>query len=226
MRRVPFVVDAHTGAFLNPRWKYLQWLQYFYCRQAAGTIVTNEHLAKQIEDRGGTVVIVRDVPIEYEPTPEAYPRGDGFTVAYISSFDIDEPIEEFLSAARRLPHVAFHVTGDVQLLDRSLLQTTPRNVKFTGFLPNGAYGSLLRTADAVLCLTKQDHAMLRGGYEAIYQGTPVIVSNWDILRRSFDEGAVHVENDAAAIADGIEKMRTGLETVQARRHQLEKQEDG
>jgi glycosyltransferase involved in cell wall biosynthesis len=45
--------------------------------------------------------------------------------------------------------------------------------------------------------------MLRGAYEAIYQGTPVIVSNWNLLREAFPEGAVLVDNSPSEIATAI-----------------------
>jgi hypothetical protein len=54
--------------------------------------------------------------------------------------------------------------------------------------------------------------MLRGAYEAIYQGTPVIVSNWPILRASFPYGAVHVDNTPEGIAQGVREMRANLDT--------------
>ena len=40
-----------------------------------------------------------------------------------------------------------------------------------------------------MALTTEDHTMLRGAYEAIYQGTPIIVSNSALLRVAFNEGA-------------------------------------
>jgi glycosyltransferase involved in cell wall biosynthesis len=71
----------------------------------------------------------------------------------------------------------------------------------TGFLSTAAYGGLLASADAVMTLTTLDHTMMRGAYEAIYQGTPVIVSDWPILREFFSDGSLHVPNSAAAIAE-------------------------
>jgi glycosyltransferase involved in cell wall biosynthesis len=58
-----------------------------------------------------------------------------------------------------------------------------------------------------MTLTTRDHTMLRGAYEAIYQGTPVIVSNWTLLRDAFSHGAVHVDNTADAIAAAVCQLR-------------------
>jgi glycosyltransferase involved in cell wall biosynthesis len=58
-----------------------------------------------------------------------------------------------------------------------------------------------------MSLTLRDHTMLRGAWEATYQGTPVVVSDWPVLRQAFDEGAVHVDNTGAGIARGIRKIQ-------------------
>jgi glycosyltransferase involved in cell wall biosynthesis len=87
----------------------------------------------------------------------------------------------------------------------------PENVTLTGFLSNEAYGGLLADADAVLVLTTLNHTMQRGAYEAIYQGTPVIVSDWPILRDAFPEGAAHVANTAASIAAAVRAVQANPE---------------
>ncbi len=205
-RNVPFVVDAHTAAFLHPRWKRLQWLQGALSRRAATTIVTNEHLADRVRAAGGHATIVRDVPIRYAGDGSFRPDGD-FSVAVVCSFNPDEPVAEILAAARELPDVSFYLTGDPARVDRSQWPALSQNVTLTGFLSTDAYGSLLARADAVMTLTTRDHTMLRGAYEAVYQGTPVIVSDWPLLKESFDRGALHVNNTARAIVDAVGEMR-------------------
>jgi glycosyltransferase involved in cell wall biosynthesis len=206
LHRVPYVVDAHTAAFLHPRWRYFQPLHNALCRRAATTIVTNEYLADRLRRAGAHATIVRDVPVEYPVTTAFQPEG-AFTVAVVCSFNYDEPIAEMLHAAARLPDVHFYMTGDPAHLDASLASSVPSNVTLTGFLSDEAYGSLLTRADAVMTLTTRDHTMLRGAYEAIYQGTPVIVSNWTLLRDAFSHGAVHVDNTADAIAAAVCQLR-------------------
>ena len=69
------------------------------------------------------------------------------------------------------------------------VSTTVRSISsIAGFLSDQQYGSLICNADIVLTLTTQDHTMIRGAWEAIYQATPVIVSDWPILQSSFDKG--------------------------------------
>src|SRR5688572_29244285 len=205
-RRKAVVLDAHTAAFLHPRWRRLQWLQWALCRRAATTIVHNEHLAELVRSYGAHATVVHDVPVIF-PSPEPFARTDAFTVAVVCSFNYDEPLEAILDAATLVPDVQFYVTGNPLHLSAELAARLPENVRLTGFLSTAAYGGLLASADAVMTLTTRDHTMLRGAYEAIYQGTPVIVSNWDLLREAFPEGAVHVDNTPDDIARAVTRVR-------------------
>lgn len=207
LKRIPFVIDSHTAAFLMQRWKHFQWLQHWLERKAVTTIVHNEYLAEIVRQGGGHATIVRDVPISYE-IDEEFPMNGAFSVAAVCSFNYDEPIDQILHAARELKDVRFYMTGNPKFLDPKLKSDLPKNVQLTGFLSDSAYGSLVQKASAVLTLTTRDHTMLRAAYEAIYQETPVIVSDWPLLRESFDRGTVHVDNSAESIMQAVRKLQT------------------
>ena len=210
--RKAVVLDAHTAAFLHPRWRRLQWLQRWLCRRAATTIVHNTHLANLVREIGAHATPVPDVPILYESIVPLE-RPSTTVVAVVCSFNYDEPIPAILDAARLLPDVRFMVTGNPRHLAPELAAHVPSNVTLTGFLTVPAYGGLLTAADMVMSLTTRDHTMLRGAYEAIYQGTPVIVSDRPLLRTAFSDGAVHVDNTAEQIARAVRTVcadRTGF----------------
>lgn len=205
-RNKKVVLDAHTAAFVLPRWRAFQWLQRILCRRAATTLVSNEHLADLVRAAGGHATVVPDVPIVFEER-ELFPRPSAFTVAVVCSFDRDEPVAEMFAAAAQVPDVRFFVTGNPRKIPADVAARMPANVTLTGFLSVPMYGGLLAGADAVMVLTTFDHTMLRGAYEAIYQGTPVIVSDWPILRDAFPRGAVHVANTADGIASGVRRIQ-------------------
>jgi glycosyltransferase involved in cell wall biosynthesis len=200
------VLDAHSAAFMHPRWRWLQWLQRWMCRRAATTLVHNDHIASLVTEAGGHATLVPDVPVIFEPR-DRFPRPAGFTVAVVCSFNYDEPLPAIIDAAVELPDVRFFVTGNPRHLDQALKARMPANMTLTGFLSTEAYGGLIADADAVLTLTTRDHTMLRGAYEAIYQGTPVIVSDWPLLREAFPVGAVHVTNAPGPIAAAVRAIR-------------------
>jgi len=220
----PFVMDCHTAAYLHPRWQRLQWLQHWLGRRAATNIVTNDHLAELVQSQGGKTTIVRDVPVVYHGT-ESFPLAGGFTVAVVCSFNSDEPVAEIFEAARLLPEITFYVTGNTKHLDLALVRQRPDNLNLTGFVSDEVYGDLVSRAGVVMSLTTRDHTMLRGAWEAIYQGTPVIVSDWPCLREAFRCGALFADNTAAGIAACVvqarhERARLRGEAGEARRARL------
>src|SRR5688572_5840198 len=209
LRGIPFVVDAHTGAFVDPRWRRFQGLQHWLCRKAATTIVTNKHLQDLLARHGADSTSLPDVPVKYPPSESPFPKGP-FTVAIICSFDIDEPVDLVLDAARALPDVRFLVTGDPRkIAGRGL--SIPANMTLTGFLENAAYGGLLRHSDIVMALTTGQHKMLRAAYEAIYQGTPIIISESPMLREEFGRGCILVDNSAASIEAAVREMQGNMD---------------
>lgn len=224
-RRKHLVLDVHTAAFLHPRWRRFQGLQGALCRWASTTIVHNEHLAARVRDMGAHATVVPDVPIVYDEV-ERFQKPDVFTVAVVCSFNYDEPVAAILEAARLLPDVRFFMTGNPKHFAPDLATRLPDNVTLTGFISVPAYGGLLSGADVVMSLTSRDHTMLRGAYEAIYQGTPVVVSDWPLLREFFDEGATHTDSTGQGIADAIrrvqadpQRFREGAASLRERKRQ-------
>lgn len=215
------VLDAHTAAFVLPRWRPFQWFQRMLCRKAVTTLVSNEHFAEVVRAAGGHATVVPDVPVIYS-VQERFPKPTEFTVAVVCSFDRDEPVAEIFEAAAGLPDVRVFVTGNARKLPPNIATRLPPNVTLTGFLSVPAYGGLLSGADVVVVLTTFDHTMLRGAYESIYQGTPVIVSNWGVLRDAFPYGAVHVDNSAASIVDAVRAVQRDPATFRAGAARLRK----
>ena len=216
-RRIPFVVDAHTGAFVDRRWRHFQWLQRWLCRRATTTIVTNTHLQQQLAAYGADATILPDVPVRYPPSDTTFKNGD-FVVGVICSFDYDEPVDVIVKAASAAPEIRFLVTGNARTL-QSRGVALPSNLALTGFLDNAAYGQLIRTADVVMALTTGKHKMLRAAYEAIYEGTPIIISESPMLKEEFDRGAILVDNSVDAIVAAIRDMQSNIERY--RREALE-----
>jgi len=219
----PFLIDAHSGAFVDPRWKPLLFIHKWFSAAARATIVTNEYmLTKLREDWNCAAIIVRDVPVRFaEPVR---PRLEGAcNMTLVATFTRDEPIELFFRAAAQLPQVSFHVTSDYRRADPRVLEAKPRNVRLTGFLPDKDYVGLLLASDAVISLTTLDHTMQRGAYEALYLGKPVITSDFDVLRRHFSKGSVHVKNTVESIVAGVCHMRDNLQRFQAEIEELRRE---
>lgn len=201
-----YALHYHSAAF-GSIWDWALPIQRFLARRAATNIVTNEHWAAIVRGWGGHALVMVD-PFLDLPEGARYPMGEGFNVAFVSTFAPDEPTAEVLQAAAMLPEVNFFVTGDLRKLPATLAAVAPPNVTFTGFLdPYREYPGLLRAADAVMVLTTRDHTLQLGGCEAIAVGKPLITSDWPYLREIFARGTVYVPSTAEGIRDGVLAMR-------------------
>ncbi len=200
--RAKIVIDAHTGIFAHKRWTWLLPLTRRMFAAADTVIVTNDHLKEICESWGAVTVVIGDVPVAFCEA-EAPEPCKGQRVVVVNTFSVDEPVEEVLAAAKRLPDVSFFVTGNLNNAPQGLVERAPANLSFTGFVSEQAYAGLLKAADAVVVLTTHDHTMQRGGYEAVAMEKPLVTSDWQILHETFARGTVHVKNTPEGISTGI-----------------------
>lgn len=201
-----YIIDSHTGALLAPWWKWSLPIHAFLSRRAITTIVTNAHLEAIVKAWQAPTFILADIPTKFPPGKD-FPLNGKFSLAVINTFSPDEPVGEVLKAAASLPEVQFYITGDPIRARRTFLQHHPSNVKFTGFLPDDEYLGLLRSVQAIMVLTTDNHTMQRGACEAVSLGKPIITSNWPILREYFHKGTIHVDNSSQGIRQGILQMQ-------------------
>ena len=211
LTKASMIIDSHTGAF-NGVWRWILPRHSFLSRRAITTIVTNEYLSCLVTSWGAKSQIIVDVPSEF-PEGKPYVLEHPFNVAMVSSFAPDEPLDEVIQVAQSLPDVGLYITGDPARSHKRLASDLPPNVHLTGFLPEGEFYGLLRSAQCIMALTKQDHTMQRGACEAVWLSQPIITSDWPLLRQTFHKGTVHVDNT-------VEGIRTGILQMRAKREQL------
>ena len=212
VRRAGFVIDYHTAAFVTPIHQTLFPIQRFFARRAITNIVTNEELAGVVEAWGGDTTIIGDVRVEFPAVEPCSLLRDGFNVVFVASYARSEPHDIVFEAATRLADqgVTFYVTGALRDAPRPLVERAPDNVVLTDFLRDAEYAGLLRDADVALCLCLDDHTMQRGAYEAVAQETPLIISDWPLLRRTFSRGAIYVQNTADDVTRAVTAMMSEL----------------
>lgn len=209
-----YIIDAHTGMFDDPRWTWLLPLTRYLSKRAVCTIVTNRFLQEEVHAWGADAIIIGDVPVIF-PETDKKDLGYGKHVVVVNTFSQDEPLNDILEAARRIPSVTFHITGNLKHSRHNELVSPPDNVRYTGWVTDEEYAALLRAADVVMCLTTSDHTMQRGGYEAMALGKPLVTSDWTVLRETFSAGTVYtnntVENISSSVQSALDKQ-ADLET--------------
>jgi glycosyltransferase involved in cell wall biosynthesis len=204
------VVDAHTGVFLEPKWRPFLALNRFLMRRAALTLVTNAALQQQVAAWGARAFVLPD-PLPPQTSGHFPLDNSKFNVAAVFSFYEDEPVEEMLTVA--LPaDVHVYVTGDNSRVPARLRARLSPQVTLCGFLPRADYDALIASCDAVLVLCTRPHTLLCGAYEAVAAGKPLVTSRSDAMQRYFRAGTIYVDNTTTAIAAGL---------LTARRHRAE-----
>ncbi|CAN5541612.1 hypothetical protein BH09GEM1_BH09GEM1_01800 [soil metagenome] len=214
------VVDRHTTFLINKptdfsvRRTLFLVFHRFTLRAATLTLVTNDHLAGLVRAAGGRAFVLPDpLPVL---SPTALPRLEGTkNVLVVSSFNEDEPVAEVLEAARGLgmPDVRLYVSGRHTGRSIDWQQLAPSNVILTGFLTESDYVNLLFAVDVVVALTKWDHCMLCGCYEAVTAGKPLITSDKPELRAYF-RGAEWATSDACSIRDALRRVVEDIASYQ------------
>lgn len=201
-----FITDSHTGAFDRWRWKQFLWLYRFLAKRALVNIIHNKPLEQLVAEWGVPTITIGDIPFHLKTDIE-YPFGEGFNVVVICSYDDDEPIEEVLKAAKRLPLINFYITGNLKVAPKDLSLKISSNVILTDFIPHKEYVALVKGCDVVVCLTKQNFTMQNGAYEAIELERPVVTSNWPVLRETLSKGTIHIDNTADSLVRALEQIR-------------------
>jgi glycosyltransferase involved in cell wall biosynthesis len=209
------IVDAHNEAvvpFIN-RQRWVGWLSRWVLRKADLTIVTNRQLGDVVERCGGRPFTLAD----RVPSPPAVParalHGE-FRLVLVATFAPDEPVAEVLDAVRGAD-LELYVTGNHHKLDQTIAARVPPNVRFTGFLDELDYWSLLRSADAIVDLTLMDDCLVCGAYEALALGKPMLLSNNAASVELFGECAVFTNNTAADIRSALEHLKRERGRLQA-----------
>ena len=72
-----------------------------------------------------------------------------------------------------------------------------------GYLPEEDYVQMLLSVDVIVELTTRQDCLVCGAYEAVAAGTPLIVSNSEVLRRQFSSGTLFTDNTSEDLAGKI-----------------------
>jgi hypothetical protein len=200
--KIKYILDSHSGAFTDTRWKRFMFIYREISRNAFLNINTCKNHSEQVKNWGGKSFIISDVPVIFKNAINNISL-PAKSIIVVCSYKRDEPIEAILEATKRTPDVNYYFSGNYHLLANKYLRNKPENVTFLGFIPFERYFSYLKSVKAVMVLTKRDNTMQRGAYEALALEQPIITSNFEILIESFGKSAIYVNNIAFEIARAV-----------------------
>jgi glycosyltransferase involved in cell wall biosynthesis len=231
--RMKVVADCHNAMF-RPPWSRLpggvRWL-----RHCDAVLVHNDavlHAARAQGVPADRLRVLEDVPPRIRPgqgleagalpasLPTTLPRP---WILLPGSFSADEPIAEVAQAARQMPTATFIITGRTERAARHGhdLSSLPSNVVTPGYLDRTAFDALMRAADVVLGLTRDEGVQLSVCNEAIGFGKPMVVSDTRVLRSMFSAACELTHGHSpAALQDAIRRALAGRESLSERALQL------
>ena len=196
-----FVLDSHPSGF-GAKGKVvlarLQPLHHWLARRAAAVLVTTPERARQVDAWGARGLVVHEPPVPFPPRRPA----DQPTVLFIGIFSSDEPVDAVVEAARLLPDVRFAITGDVERAPQGLVESSPANVSYVGYLRAPEFRSAVASATLVLTLTTEPSSIMRSAYEAVYARVPLVTTDTPDLRATFPH-AIFCSNTGSSIAAAV-----------------------
>lgn len=191
-------IDIHTGALLDRRWLWSTPLLRLLVRRADAGVVTLESLADRLGTKARAIVLpdpLPDLGDEVASVVHSPPE-----VVAVCGWGADEPIDELVESARGRQW-RLTLTGRPRWTP-----SLPENVHLSGFLAEGEYRDLLRTADAIVVLTTREETLLSGAWEAIALAKPLVVSDTVALRATFGP-------ETACAGPATESIRAAIERV-------------
>ena len=202
------IIDCHNAIFnyLNHNGPFIRLITIFFLKRADLLIVTNEYFKESVPTTQSKILVLPDkLPaIDFQnETPKTF-SSEKQNVVFISSFSNDEPIYEFLKAAKELTNFArFFITGKKSKADSLLLSFESNDIVFTDYLSEKNYESLITHADVNIDLTTQSDLLVCGAYESLSAGVPCILSDTKIQREIFPEGYLYTFCDSESLKETI-----------------------
>jgi len=213
--RYRFVSDAHYGGVQSGHNRTIK--QRILNRihgLADFVIVTNTNHEELIESNGGKPLVCQDPFPQSELIDKVRSEPVSVrskSVAFICSFDSDEPYENVFKAFERLvldDGYSLLVTGNYMRV--GIDPADYSYVDFLGYVDRIDYYRVLRDSELIIDLTTNDNCLVCGAYEGAVFGTPLILSDTEATREYFSDGVVYSGPEqleiAAAVKDAFSKL--------------------
>lgn len=127
-------------------------------------------------------------------------------VFFPASFNLDEPIIEFIDAIKVNKNIKFYMTGNKEKLSRNFginHKELPDNLILTGWLSNSEYEQLLIDCDILVGLTIYDDIQMSVSNEGLSYSKAMVLSKKHTLIDIYKNSAIFTENTSTSISKSI-----------------------
>jgi hypothetical protein len=191
-------------------------LEEFVVKRADANITPNNNWTRQFEEMGARNAFTYHDFLEKSTASSA--KGalsvldrlppHRFLVIAAHGGHPEELLEEEVAAVQGLDNYVLVITGRREKIGRRLARLKPSgNIVYAGYLNQGDYESLKRTADVALSLSDEPNTVPHAIHEFLSHGVPTIVLKDDLLRSIFDGGIIEAETRSPdSIRDSIRRV--------------------
>ncbi len=203
--KVKFIIDCHTCVYVDCNYGFIRNLINRKVIKMASIFIAHNEETLLIKGLHKNMFALESKVPKIKDHKNLYKVDNNKkNVVFITRFNSDEPILEMLECTKLLPkQYEFYITGDYKKIFKDSDIKKYNRVKFTGFLNDETYNSIIHNCDVHVVLTKRDYTLLYGGRESISVEKPLVISNNKPCINFFKNAAVYVNNDSKNIADGI-----------------------
>ncbi|HGY1288711.1 TPA: glycosyltransferase [Raoultella ornithinolytica] len=217
----PYVIGDFHNSALRPKWFHFP-LVRTSLNKIDALIAHNEQVRYELIQKkisSSIIIVLEDMPFSYSSSDAKVEKN---TVLFPCSFDIDEPLDVVIQAAKKIPHIKFNITGNFAgKVSQDIIDASPANVNFTGYLSKEAFDMLFFESDVILGLTTRDNVQLSVSNEALSADKPMVLSNTTTLKDLFGDAAVFVDSlNAQSIAEGCSFAVDNVDELQTKTMRL------
>ena len=199
----PVAFDWHTDVFDSPKWLWSLPIHRWLARRVKAVSVHTAEAEVEVQAWGAPgLLLPDDVPGPDQAEPQPAPASVCVLIA--GGLDAQEPVESTLEAARLLPEVEFRLTGDPDRVALPVRQKAPDNAIFTGWLDYPRFLGEVHVANVVAAFSTNPRIMNRAAFEAIGLERPLVLTDFQGLRRRFGDAPLYTDNDPQAMADSLQ----------------------
>jgi len=184
------VLDCHNAAVEKEKGKFLKYyVNLFYIKMFGlmngKIIVHNSFLQKKVKDSS----------LLYTPYPDLRPadpsKAKTIDILFITSFNSDEPIKEFIGVAKHFSSLGWRIkiTGNYKKASDSL-RAEGRDF-FTGFLDYEEYLECVRDSKLCVAMTTRDETLLFSPRECIVIGVSILINDSMVNREFYEDRATY-----------------------------------